>query len=95
VRTILSNPFSSYDGLEISVAPPTPGDVCLVVRQKELLPVLGARVDLVAPKVLALVARRLSLDQAEYLTGLKSESIGKHLTPVIADPNGFGLERLR
>ena len=38
-------------------------------------------------QALALVATgRLSLDQAEYLTGLKSETIAKHLRSVVADP---------
>ena len=38
-------------------------------------------------QALALLAtRRLSLDQTEYLTGLKSETIAKHLRSVVADP---------
>lgn len=45
-------------------------------------------------QALALVAtRRLSLDQAEYLTGLKSETIAKHLRSVVADPGRWAETR--
>jgi hypothetical protein len=45
-------------------------------------------------QALALVAtRRLSLDQAEYLIGLKSETITKHLRAVVADPERWAETR--
>ncbi len=45
-------------------------------------------------QALVLVAtRRLSFDQAEYLTGLKSENITKHLKSVVADPERWAETR--
>ena len=45
-------------------------------------------------QALTLVAtRRLSLDQAEYLTGLKSETIAKHLRSVVAEPGRWAETR--
>jgi hypothetical protein len=45
-------------------------------------------------QALALVAtRRLSFDQAEYLTGPKSENITKHLRSVVADPGRWAETR--
>jgi len=45
-------------------------------------------------QALALLStRRLSLDQAEYLTGLKSETIAKHLRSVVADPGRWAEAR--
>jgi hypothetical protein len=45
-------------------------------------------------QALALVAtRRLSFDQAEYLIGLKSETIAEHLRAVVADPDRWSETR--
>lgn len=46
-------------------------------------------------RALALLANRLSFDQAEYLTGLKSETIHKHLTSVVVDPGARAEARER
>lgn len=44
-------------------------------------------------QALALLARRLPLDQTEYLVGIKSESIRKHLMSVTADPERWAETR--